>query len=344
MRNGAIAMAVGVGILFGSEVDAGECTAGADETGNIVLLANELDFPTWAGGSDGKLEPFSTIYASSVGMLGDGCAGDCPFLENEYGDVSCGQLASDLLEFDGSVEIIGIPNPNAFTQVLADLYPDGRLSIGAQGYISPAYGASREVTRTFADFQAGYREVFDVSSAASTPQPVDVNLYVGRSDHGGFTGNACQGPILTRNFNPTVKFRMRQVPSSGPPTPEMLIDVTWDDLDLGNNHFFVDMLPNAVVYMDVYVAAQVQATGDNVVGADECDGGLATLDFFDESAPGDEYDGFQVYLSPAPALAMVPRSGLVYAAAPEPGAIGAGGAALAALLARAWTRRRRTPG
>jgi hypothetical protein len=332
-------VSIGIGglaalVLLSLPARAGLCTAGADETANIVLLANELAFPTWNGGSNGFLEPFTTIYASSVGILGDSCPEGCPFLENEYGDVSCGDLAADPLEFDGSVEIVGIPDPQVFTIVLADLYPDGRLSVGGQGFISPASGASRDATRTFADFQAGYREVFDVSSAATTPQEVVVNFYVGRSDHGGFNGTLCQGPILTRNYDPEVKFRLRQVPASGPPTPEMLIDVTWDDLDLGNNYFVVDMLPNAVVYMDVYAAAQVQATGDNVVGADECDGGLATCDFFDSSAPGDEFDGFQVYLSPAPGLAMVSRSGLVYEPVPEPQAGLAGVVALASLARR----------
>lgn len=338
MRSGAIAMAIGVAFFGSAAARAGECTAGADETANIVLLAQELDFPTWTGGSDGKLEPFSTIYASSVGILGDGCAGDCPFLENEYGDVSCGELAADLLEFDGIVEIAGIPDPPAFTMVLADLYPNGRLSVGAQGFISPASGNSREATRTFGDFQAGYREVFDVSSAASTPQPVVVNFYIGRSDHQGLDGTVCHAEILDRNVNPTVKFRLRQVPASGPPTPEMLIDVTWDDLDLGNNYFVVEMLPDAVVYMDLYVAAQVQATGDNTLVGEQCDGGLATCDFFDSSAPGDDLDGFQVYLSPAAGLAMVPRSGLAYEAAPEAGAIGAAAVALASLVLRARRR------
>jgi hypothetical protein len=322
-----------VTLLDGGGARAGECTAGGDETSNIVLLANELRQPAWSGGLDGSLEPFATLYQESLGILGDGCAGSCPF-SGDYGDVTCGDLAADPLDHEGVVEIAGVPDPTAFTGLFAELLPNARWSLGAQGYISPAAGASREATRTFANFEGGFRDVLDVTSAQATPQPLAIDLFVGRGDLGGPVG--CFAELLHVDALQTVRFRVRE-DAVGPGSPVMLVDVTSEpggDIELGHNVFQVEVSPNAVVYVDLYQSAGVQATGDNTTTSAECDGGLATLDTRLDLA-GTLEDGIQVFLSPAPTLSVVSRGGLGYQPVPEPGAGIAGATAIAVLALQA---------
>jgi hypothetical protein len=315
-------------------VHAGECTAApGDETGNIVALAQELAMPTWAGGSAGFLEPFATVYQSALALQGPGCSPGCPF-SADYGDVTCGDLVADPLDHEGSIEVTGIPDPHAYTALLAELLPDARWSLGAQGFILPAAGASQEFTRTFADFEGGFRDVLDVSSAQATPQSLAIDVFVARGDIADPSG--CIADVLVTRAPQTVGFRVREDPV-GPAPAVLLVDAstTFGTLELGHNPFQIEVGPNAVLYVDVYHAAQVQATGYNVGTSEDCNGGLATLDLRLDPA-GTFDDGIQVFLSPAPALAISSRGGLAYAPVPEP----AGGAAALAALAGLRARRR----
>jgi len=302
---------------------AGPCTAAGDETGNIVALAQELAFPTWFGGGSGFLEPFATLYQSSLGYVGLGCSGSCPF-SSDFGDVTCGDLVADPLSHSGVVELVGIPDPNAITALSADLLPDARWSLGAAGFISSSAGGSMAVTRTFADFEGGFRDVLDVSSQATTQQPISIDLYVGRGDLPGPVG--CLGEILRTRPPHTIHFRVREDPV-GPAPPVMLIDASSDfqTLQYGHNPFEVQVRPNGVLYLDVYQAAAVQAIGTSYASNPACNGGHATLDVRLD-VTGTLQDGLQVFLSPAPTLSVISRGRLDYQTVPEPG-IGASCAA-----------------
>lgn len=343
MRSRVLTCVVGMALLVGAmPAGAGPCTAGGNETDNIVLLAQELAFPTWGGGSAGLDQPFATIFQSSLGYLGLGCSGSCPF-SSDFGDVTCGDLVADPLSHADFIELGGIPNPNAFTELFADLLPTARWSLGAQGFISSSTGRSREVTRTFADFQGGFRDVLDVSSPATTPQPVSINFYMGRGDLDGPLG--CVNDILNIPAPLTVAFRVREDPV-GPTPPVMLVDVstTFQTLALGGNSFQVNVRPNSVLYVDVYQEGAAQATGDHVVP--DCGGGYTTLDV--RLNPfGTPLDGLQVYITPAPTLNVVSRGGLTYAPVPEPGigpACAAGLLALVTLRARRGAKHRGSEG
>jgi len=314
---------------------AGPCTAAGDETGNIVALAQELAFPTWIGGSSGFLEPFATLYQSSLGYIGLGCSGSCPF-SGDFGDVTCGDLAADPLSHSNSVTLAGIPDPHASTALAAELLPDARWSLGAAGFIDSPTGGNQVVTRTFADFEGGFRDVLDVSSQAATPQPVSIDFFIGRGDLTAPVG--CNGQILRITPPHTVHFRVREDPV-GPAPPVMLVEAStvFQTLEYGHNPFEIVVSPNAVLYVDVYQTAAVQATGASYASEPTCNGGYATLDTRLD-LPGTLQDGLQVFLSPAPALSVVSRGGLDYVPVPEPGlgaACAAGLLALRALGARA---------
>lgn len=328
-------IAAGMGLLLGSETAlAGECTAGADETANISLLANELHFPTWGGGSAGLLEPFATVFQESLGIVGDTCGGECPF-STDYGAVTCGNLVEDPIDHDGVVEIAGVPNPMAFTEFYADLLPNARWEVGAQGFISPAAGSSHEARTTFANFKLGSRDVLDITSNGSGAQTIDVNLLMLRGDL-GIVG--CIGEILVVRAIPTVMFRLREDPV-GPAPPEMLLDVDLSVLDYGSNPFQVEVTPPTVLYIDFFLSAGVNATGDNFTSEDLCAGGNTTLDFRPPSNPNGPTEGFQIFLSGSPQLTIVPRSGIDYQPVPEPTT--GGGAVVAAMVAlRSLLRRR----
>jgi hypothetical protein len=315
---------------------AGECTVGGDEAGNIVALAQELAMPTWSGGSSGFLEPFATLYQSALGLQGVGCS-PCPF-SSDYGDVTCGDLAADPLDHEGVVEIVGIPDPHAFSGLFAELLPNARWSLGAQGFILPAAGASQEVTRTFADFEGGFRDVLDVSSAQATPQPLTIDLFMQRGDLGGPVG--CIAELLLTRALQTVHFRVREDPV-GPAPPVLLVDASTplQTLELGHNVFPVDVSPNAVLYVDLYHSAAVQATGYNIGLSEVCDGGNTTLDMRLDLA-GTLEDGIQVFLSPAPTLTVSSRGGLAYEPVPEPMEGSAAAAVALAMLARRSRRAR----
>lgn len=330
MRTRTFGIAACIGLLFGSDTAlAGECTAGADEIANISLLANELQFPTWGGGSAGFLEPFAVVFQESLGIVGDTCVGDCPF-SSDYGDVTCGNLVEDPIAHDGLVEIVGVPDPTAFTEFYADLLPNARWEVAAQGYISTGAGLSHEARRTFANFKLGSRDVLDITSSGSGAQTIDFNLFLLRGDLGSI---GCFGDVLFVRALPTLAFRLREDPV-GPAPPEMLLDVDLSELDYGSNPFQVEVTPPTVLYVDFFLGAGVQATGDNI----QCAGGNATLDFRPPSVPNGPTDGIQIFLSGSPQLTIVPRSGIVYAAAPD---AEASAVAIAMLLGLAARRARR---
>jgi hypothetical protein len=178
----------------------------------------------------------------------------------------------------------------------------------------------------------------DVTSGASEPQPLQVNLRVLRTDS-GFNDAACTGPFLIRHAGPAFHFRIREDPV-GPAPPEMLLDVT--TAQAGDNVFPLEVSPNSVLSVDFYLEAQVQATGANVdeFGM-ECPGGDTRLTFYPDGTPGHENDGFQIFLSPAPTLTVTSRGGFAYEPVPEPGADTAAWVVALALAAARRARRDR---
>ncbi|RIL05597.1 MAG: hypothetical protein DCC71_09735 [Proteobacteria bacterium] len=317
---------------------AGPCTAAADETANIVIFAAELAFPTWSEEPAGLLEPFAALYAPTLGINGDGCGDACPF-SNDGGDVTCGDLSQEPLGFS---RVVALPEVGgsayAFSEISGALAQNGKLAVGAGGFISTQAGAARDATRTYANFQAGWRDVLEIASSATEPQPLDFNLRIQRGDTNGFDGILCTGDFLRKNVVPALRFRVRD--SVEPIGEPLLIDADSEDLAIGDNFFSVDVSPDAVLYVDVHLTAQVEATGDNAdfTGA-TCDGGTATLDFRPTSG-ADPLDGLQLFLSGGPGVTVMSRSGFAYQPVPEPGARAAGWIAAAA-LARCATRRRR---
>jgi hypothetical protein len=226
----------------------------------------------------------------------------------------------------------------AFSELAAELLPEARWSIAAQGLITPAAGASQDVIRTYANFDGGFRDVLDVSSAETAPQPFLVDVLVGRGDLGAV---GCFGDLLvTRALLQELDVRVLVDPVGNDP-PEMMVDAGWDfgTLGLGHNLFPLEMSPNATVYVDVYLASAVQATGYNIF--EECNGGLQTFDMRLDQV-GTERDGIQIFLTPAPTLTVASRGGLTYEPVPEPGGGAAAGAAVSALAALARYAQRRT--
>lgn len=317
---------------FANPAGAGECAS------SNVSLALELRQPTWTGGSAGLREPFATLFQESLGLQGLNCTGDadCPFSEY-YGDATCDDIAADPLDDYGRVEIAGAPIPIAFTEIAAELLPNARWGVAAQGFITPAAGASQDVIRTYATFQGGFRDVLDVSSDETTPQAFLIDVFVARGDFGEV---GCFGDVL-RRIAPLQELRFRVLADPEGSDPAVLAvnaDSDLGTIGLGHNVFPIEVAPDSTLWLDVYVAAAPQATGYNIF--EECNGGHAIFDMRLD-ATGTERDGIQVFLTPAPTLTVTSRGGLTYEPVPEPGSAAAG-AAFAALAALA-RRRPRSP-
>lgn len=319
-----LSLCLGVFVLGLSDpTAAGECG-----TSNVGL-ALELREPTWNGGTAGLLEPFATIFQDELGLTGANCSSpsDCPF-SDYYGKATCGDLVADPLDHYGLVDL-GSPEPIAFSELAADLLPDATWSVAAQGLITPAAGASQEVTRTYASFSGGFRDVLDVSSPETTPQSLLIDVRVRRGDFGAV---GCFGEIL-RRIAPLdeLRFRVLADPVGNDPA-ELKVDASSGagSLGLGHNVFPIEVSPNSTLFLDVYVANSVQATGYNIF--EGCSGGHAIFDM-GRDANGTEQDGVQVFLTPAPTLTVSSRGGLGYEPVPEPveGAVSVAVAALAAL-------------
>jgi hypothetical protein len=312
---------------------AGECG-----TSNIAL-ALELSQPTWTGGTAGFREPFATIFQDELGLTGTNCSSpsDCPFSDS-LGKATCGDLVGDPLDHYGRVEL-GSPEPIAFSELAADLLPDATWSVAAQGLITPAAGASQEVTRTYAAFSGGFRDVLDVSSTETTPQSLLIDVRIRRGD---FDVVGCFGEILRRiALVNELRFRVLADPVGDDPA-ELKVDASSGagTLGLGHNVFPIEVSPNSTLWLDVYLAASVQATGYNIF--EGCTGGHAIFDM-GRNATGTEQDGIQVFLTPAPTLTVSSQGGLGYEPVPEP-VEGAASVAVAALatLARRHRRASRT--
>lgn len=331
MRERTLLFLAGAFVLGLAEAaGAGECASGN------VSLALELQNPSWIGGSAGLRDPFATIYQESLGLQGLNCSdpSDCPF--SEYvGDATCNDLAADPLEDYGRVQLGEIPTePIAFTEIAAELLPNARWGVAAQGFITPAAGASHDVALTYATFRGGFRDVLDVSSDATTPQSLLIDVVVGRGD-GLEVG--CFGDVLVRRgLVNDLRFRVRADPADDG-QPGLVVNADWDygTIGLGHNVFPVEVNPDSTLWLDVYVAAGPQATGYNVF--DECPGGHATFDMRLDST-GTERDGIQVFLTPAPTLTVTSRGGLTYEPVREPGS---GAAAIVSAGAISGIARRR---
>lgn len=299
--------------------EAGECVVNA----NPVLpstLANALEVGIGAS-LPGQLAgvPFSVVSLEQNSISWNGCAEDCIYQQN-LGETQCGNLVATPIEAFFSAMIVGIPNPEAFSQVVADLFPNGKWTIGGSAYTSSSFhqpGASAAFS-----FELGTREYIDVTSSGENELPVSIGLRA--RSHLGLAGCPVSGGIF--NWFPIhdMRFRVTETADVFPFTRDLVPTQYYDQFGKAEEVFTVSVRPNSVLTVDLYFQGLGNATGAQDLSGNYCPGGYVFLDFFLHPA-----DGIQVFFSPDEALTLTPRSGIVYEPVPE---TEMGAAALAVLL------------
>jgi hypothetical protein len=335
MRRDALGLAATVGLLGAAPALAEECLSGGMPLPFPTLtLAQELEFPTWSGPPLFR-QPFATSTVDQLGIFESGCGTDC-VVSTYLGAAECGDLAANPIDDEASVSILGFGNvPDAFADVHAVLRPeDAKWSLLAQSFVSPDLAPAFGQTLVSAQVRVGTREVFDVASDETTPQPLQIRLL---ADSGDLGIDRCMGSIFPRIPSHTLSFRVRD--HAAPAAPILRVNRSYAQFFSIDETFDLLVNPDTVLFVDLLLKVGAQATSPNAdLLGNTCLGGISTADFSEGPEPAAEGQGVQVFLSPAPSLAVVPRSGLAYEPVPE---AEAETGALAAASALAWRARRR---
>lgn len=335
MRAFALGLATTSGLLGAPSALAGECLSGGNPLPfPTITLAQELEFPTWSG-VPLFTQPFATATIDQLGIFESGCGSECT-VSTYFGAAQCGDLATSPIDDPASIEILGFGGvPLAFADVHATLRAgDAKWSLLAQSFVHPDLAPASGQTLASALVRVGLREVFDVSSDETTPQPLQVRLLVGSDDLGI---NLCTGPIFNRIPSHQLYFRVRDDAAAA--LPVLRVNRSYTSFFSIDETFDLVVNPDTVLFVDVLLKVGAQATAPNTDSlSNTCDGGISTADFAEGPGPAAETQGIQVFVSPAPSLTMVPRSGLAYEAVPE---TEAEFQALAASGVLAWRARRR---
>jgi hypothetical protein len=273
--------------------------------------------------------PFSVVSLQQNSISWVGCAEDCIYQQN-LGETQCGNLVESPIEAFYSAMIAGIPNPPAFSQVVADQFPNGKWTIGGSAFTSNTFhqpGSSAAFS-----FELGTREYIDVASSSGNELPVSIGLRA--RSHLGLAGCLVNGGIF--NWFPLheMRFRVTETSDAPPFTRDLVPTQYYSQFVKAEEVFTVDVRPNSVLTVDLHFEGSGNATGAQDLSGNQCPGGYVFLDFFLHTA-----DGIQVFFSPAEGLTLTPRSGIVYEPVPE-AATGGVAAILAMVALRGLARRR----
>jgi hypothetical protein len=311
--------AIVVVVLGASSARAGDCVVNENPV-SPATLAYELELGS--GSIPGQLAgvPFSVVNYQQVSITWTGCAQDCLYLTYP-GDTQCGNLVETPVESTVSAEVVGVPDPNAFSDVFAGQVDGGRWNVFAQALVNPSWDETGKSAAYV--FDLGTREVIDVGGSAGS---VDIRLRAG-SDLGV---QRCFADIFEWIPRHDLRFRVTERT-----TFTTLVPTTyWDQFFEADETFTIDVQPGWVLQVDVYFDVFANATSAQEQGGEYCDGAIAILDFLNPPAG----DGIQLFFDADPGTTLTPRSGIVYET-PEPE--GGAFAAFASALLLAASRRRR---
>lgn len=331
-RTAAVAAWLVVGFVLIAQVraaEAGECVVNSNP-----VEPSTLAFALEAGSGaslPGQLAgvPFSVVSLQQNSITWSGCAEDCIYQQN-LGETQCGNLVEAPIEAFYSAMVAGIPNPPAFSQVVADHFPNGKWTIGGSAFTSTDFhqpGSSAAFS-----FELGTREYIDVASSSENELPVNIGLRA--RSHLGLAGCFVYGGIF--NWFPIneMRFRVTETSDVFPFTRDLVPTQYYSQFGNAEEVFAVDVRPNSVLTVDLYFEGGGNATGAQDLSGNYCPGGYVFLDYFLHTA-----DGIQVFFSPAEGLTLTPRSGIVYEPVPEAEASAVATALLLAIAARRARRR-----
>lgn len=303
-------------------------------------LRGELLFPSYVGGGVGFDQPFAVVLQTLLAMNQSvGCTNGCPS-NSSTGASQCGNLVATPIDVD---EIVGGFLEEDFLGYEARLLANGTWEFAAGGWIEAPLSAT---TFAYLNVSFGHREVFDVTSAASGPQPFRLRLREsGIVPAGPFSCPGFWRPFLDRTRSLRVQtqgggqFLVDALLGGGLGVPpdrtavEALSDPDYERV-IQEWDFAFEVPANTVLFVDLLydqVGGTFQAPVSDPISGQDCPVTLVTAGW---TEPG---GGIQLQVSPGAALSAVARSGIAYAPAPEPGAVASAGAALATLT---WQRRR----
>jgi hypothetical protein len=331
-RTAAVAACLVVCLVLIAQVraaEAGECVVNSNP-----VAPSTLAFALEAGSGaslPGQLAgvPFSVVSLQQNSITWNGCAENCIYQQN-LGETQCGNLVETPIEAFYSAMIAGIPDPPAFSQVMADHFPNGKWTIGGSAFTSTDFhqpGSSAAYS-----FELGTRDYIDVTSNSENELPVNIGLRA--RSHLGLAGCPVNGGVF--NWFPIheMRFRVTETSDAFPFTRDLVPTQYYGQFVKAEEVFAVDVRPNSVLTVDLYFEGIGNATGAQDLSGNQCPGGYAFLDFFLHTA-----DGIQVFFSPAEGLTLTPRSGIVYEPVPEPAA-GATAVVVALFALRGLNRRR----
>jgi hypothetical protein len=344
MRRRPFAILVCVGaLLHGRAAQGGACLDdGSPVTLDPSAISQALQLDDF--GSDPLREPFAMYYVEQVQVAATGCGSACATLQYR-GAVECGDLTQAAFP-EARLDLL--TGDDAFGSIQAELLPIGKWNLRTEAFLSAAYGGMNPALQSVSAFaEIGLREVLDVSSSASARQRLDVRLQLG-IDVG--VAGACGADGYTTPPSRALRYSIFEDPA-GAGGLEQLASGSY-----GLAPFFgvdeivpVDVSPNGAVFVSVWLDVSSQADPGGYLSLPPysyCPGGISLGDAFDDPEPidpGDDGEGLQLSMSWAPALTVVPRSGLAYEPVPEPGRNGASLAALAALALCGRAVLRRAP-
>lgn len=310
-------------------VRAGECLVNGEPVAPSQLASGLEIGP--AASLPGQLDgvPFSVVYSDTAQILWLGCSGGDCLSSVAVGQAQCGNLVEEPIDFARTREVAGVPEPNALVEIVASQQATGKWEVGAVAFVNP--GWDEQSGSAAFRFELGTREVIDVTSdSAAEELPVEIQLQaVGQTG----TLHGCTGNVFRWNPNRTLQFRVREDSNVPPFTRNLVPTQFFTGFLVERETYAISVRPNSRLTIDVWMRANINATGANDGLGNQCRGGYSILYFQEPPEPS----GIQVRLSPDPALTLTPRSGLEYLPVPEP----AGGAVVATLALLGVVARRR---
>lgn len=323
-----------IALFAATAAEAAECTV------DTFQLRGELAFPTYTGGAIGFDQPFAVVLQTLLATNQDNSCNNGCNSNPSTGTSECGDLVT--APIDVEEEVAGFLE-NDHIEYQARL-----LTTGTWEFLPGVVLHAPPAATTFANMNVsfGHREVFDVTSPASGPQPFRLRLREGEVVPAGpFFCPGIWRPFVGRNRSLRVRTQgsvqslvdaVLGGPLGVPPdhtTVETLSDPAYERV-IQEWDFEFEVPANTVLFVDVLydqVGGTFQAPVTDPISGQPCPLTVVAGGSF---AP---YGGIQLQVTPGPDLSAVPRSGLVYEPVPEPGALASAAAALAALE---WWRRR----